>query len=449
MGAPAPAMAAPLPAAPAARWQPLDGFPLSKVGWSLALVGFTGYVWIIHQGVTPLGELFVGLAILGVLTQRERFRAPAEYWVHFAFLVLTGLLTFTAVYKQQSQDGWVEYLKVNVIFLIACNAVRTPRQLRAFICLFLLLYARYPVRGAMLNYLGGITTGGRVAWNFSFANPNDLAGLCLVPLALCAGLLVTDRNKLVQLGSLALLGLLIMTVGVTQSRGGIVALGATLGMILVYRRPSGKQLLLYAAGGVIAATFVPQKTWDRVSGLVNIFSSEDMQGVDEEGSAEQRYAIWKVARAIIKDYPTFGVGIGTYPLVHREYARSPDLPYIAKGARDTHSTYLNALAETGAVGLSLLVVAWLVALWRAQRAAREIRRWSPEVAAQLQFLIFGFTGFLIGGIWGSYQRFAFMWVYVGLMYSFEQIYVPMAREALGGGAAAPEPAAAGARRRGR
>jgi O-antigen ligase len=430
-----------------ARWTAPLTNPFKGVDWTLGFVGFIGYVWIIHQGVTPLGELFVGMAILGVVTQRYPFRAPVEYWVHTAYLTIAGLATFVAVFKDPAQAGWVEYVKINVIFLIACNVIRTPQQLRAFIVIFLLLVARYPVRGAMLNYLGGITTAGRVAWNFSFANPNDLAGLCLVPIALCAGLLVTERKKYLVVGSLGLMALLVMTVGVTQSRGGILALGSTLGLILLYKRPTGKQLMLYAAGAILAAGFVPQKTWDRVSGLLNVFSSEDMQGVDEEGSAEQRYAIWKVARAIIKDYPTFGVGIGTYPLVHRDYARSPDLPYIAKGARDTHSTYLNTLAETGAVGLTLLATAWLLALWRGQKAVKIIRAWAPDVAAQYQFLRFAFVGFLVGGIWGTYQRFAFMWVYVGLMYTFEQIYVPMAREAMAGAGAPPAPVPAGGPRR--
>ncbi|MBI3791998.1 MAG: O-antigen ligase family protein [Gemmatimonadetes bacterium] len=430
-------------------WEPPPASPFKGVKWSLGLLGFIGYVWVVHKGVTPFGETMVIAAVLGVVLSGDRIRMPIEWVLHATFLIMAGAGVAGSRFPDAAAATWVEVAKVTIIFFVAVNVVRTPAQLRFLIIAWVFIYARYPVKGAMVNWIGGVTVGGRVAWNFAFSNPNELAAFSLTPVAMCAGLLATERRRLVWWGALSILPALCLVVSVTQSRAGMIALGAVLLSTLLYLRPKPKTLAMLALAGAMAFPLVPDATWDRLSGLKNIFSAEDMRGVDQEGSAEQRYAIWKVARAIIADYPVFGVGIGAYAATHREYASSPDLPQIAKGARDTHSTYLNTIGETGFVGLILLAVAWIHVLYRSGVAAAVIKKWSPQVAAQLQFLRIGFVGLLVAGIWGTYQKGPFMWCYMAILITFEQVYVPIATAALAGGNAPALPQQAPARRTGR
>ena len=89
----------------------------------------------------------------------------------------------------------------------------------------------------------------------------------------------------------------------------------------------------------------PNNVLDRVRGLKAI-DDGNLNQVDEEGSAFQRYEIWKVARTIIREHPVTGVGLGAYPAAHRLTATRSQFNPTARGRRDTHSTYLNVTAET-------------------------------------------------------------------------------------------------------
>lgn len=415
--------APPPPAAPLGpRYEPPPRAPFAGVEWGLGLLGLMGYLFVIHQGVAPIGEVSVAAALFGTLAARGRVSVPFEVWCFGAFMLLTGVFSTISPFAELSRQAWTDYAKIFTIFWVACNVIRTRQQLRALILVWLLFFGLYPMRGVILNYLGGISHNGRVAWNFTFSNPNDLANLTIVPVTLAAGVIVSERKGPIWLLAVLQTAALCAVVLFTQSRGAAVALFVALVLMLIASRPSPKVLAAFALLVTIAAAAAPSKTWDRLAGLSKVATAEDMQGVDEEGSAEQRYAIWKVARAIVADFPITGVGIGVYPQVHREYVRTRDLPLIARGARDTHSTYLNTLAEDGPIGLGLLLTAWIYALVRSGRDVKWLKTWAPAVALQLQFLRIGFVAFLIAATWGSYERMSFMWLYVALLVAFGQAW---------------------------
>ena len=408
----------------------------------MGLVGLLLYTFTIHQGVAPIGEAAVGLAVAGMVFAWGRLRFPWELGL-LCLYILFGLVgAIGSRYQYLILPAVVEYLKLAVIFLAACNVIRTREQLRGYMWIWLLLFALYPMRGVLLNYAFGYTMNGRVAWNFSFANPNDLAGLCLMPIAMCAGFLVTERRGLLWLAALTQMFVLIAIVFITQSRGAIIAVALLSVLMVASQRPSLRTLVLCAIGVALVGVVTPSKTWDRIAAMTKSVDIADYQGDAGEGSTLQRYAIWKVARTIIADNPIQGVGLGAYRDAHREYARSPDLPMIARGARDTHSTYLNVIAECGVLGLAVMVALWLTTLVRSGLAIRRLRAWSPQVATQLQFLQFGFIAYLVAAVWGTYQRIAFTYLYVSILYLFSEIYLALAA----GGAPSGQPRPSRARR---
>ena len=417
--------------APGTAWAPPEKNPFIGVQWNVGLIGLLIYLYVVHRGASPFGEIGVVAAGLGVIIAAKSLRLPAVIILFAIFLGISGMTAVKAAFATEALAYWVDYAKIGIIFFVACNLIRTTKQLRIFILIWLALFAFFPMRGAFINYAGGYTMMGRMLWNFSFSNPNDLAALCIMPFAMCAGLLVTERRGPLWYAAALQLILLLMMIFLTQSRGGIIAVTCMIVAIVLSVRPSVQTLLMYAGIAALLAFVAPDNVWDRLGGLSKVAEAEEMEGVDLEGSAQQRFAIWRVATEMISDNPVFGVGIGTYPLNHREYVRTRALPLIARGARDTHSTYLSALAETGAVGLALLLSIWGILLIKSGASVRKIRAWSPKLALQLQFLRFGFMGFMVAGIWGSYERVSFMWLYVALIYVFGEIYVPMAAAASG------------------
>src|SRR5439155_15868390 len=122
---------------------------------------------------------------------------------------------------------------------------------------------------------------------------------------------------------------------------------------------------------------------DRVFALQKIETTGDVAAADEEGSAEQRYEIWKVARSIIREHPIAGVGLGAYPAAHQLNARRSQFNPTARGARDTHSTYLNVTAETGFVGLAIFLSSYVMLMLSIEKLRRRAKKLRPLTAQTL------------------------------------------------------------------
>jgi O-antigen ligase len=207
--------------------------------------------------------------------------------------------------------------------------------------------------------------------------------------------------------------MLTLIIFLTQSRGaffGVMVFG------LLSVAGQHKRLRALFGTGVIAALVLvaaPSSVWDRLGGLSNLTSAETLRAADEEGSAQARYTIWNVALAISRDHPVTGVGIGAYNEVHYNYAQQTSQWYAARGRKDTHSAYLNTLAETGIPGLFALVgfvLSFGVFLWR---AGRRLRAHSPRRAEQFKLLLAAWAAFWISAVFGSFQRIVLPYLFAG------------------------------------
>ena len=122
-----------------------------------------------------------------------------------------------------------------------------------------------------------------------------------------------------------------------------------------------------------------------------------------------------------------GVGRGAYKLEHVQYARRPGASPLVYGYRDTHSTYLNILAETGFVGLFLFLGVIGAVLAQARRAVRRGAGIFPQRAAQLRVLTRGLVAYMLGcAVFGSVVFLVFVQVQIALIAAMSLI---LAREA--------------------
>jgi O-antigen ligase len=185
-------------------------------------------------------------------------------------------------------------------------------------------------------------------------------------------------------------------------------------VLVQYRRQARSFAVLVLVAGAIGLA-APPEVWTRLGGLSKAGDTATLGQVDVEGSADQRFEIWRVAGAIIVDHPVMGVGLGGYPQTHAEYARSSRFKPIARGSRDTHSIYLNVMAETGVVGLALLLGMLGTALWQGRSAVKELSSHDPGAAKQLQTLMIGLIAFMQAGLFASLHRVAFLYVYLGVL----------------------------------
>jgi O-antigen ligase len=198
-------------------------------------------------------------------------------------------------------------------------------------------------------------------------DPNFLAAGIVPAMALAAGLIRWSRSP----GSRLFLGgvLLFLAIGLlsTGSRGGLIAAGVAVVVTLAVSRGRRVQLGVAAAvmivvGGLWVATSSPE-SWERIRSF---------------DSGNGREDLWQIAWSMSEDHPVNGVGLNNFREESDEYFRrpgrlgSPEL--ILDNPHLVHNIYLQALAETGIVGLTLFAGFLIACLGASWRAGRELER---------------------------------------------------------------------------
>lgn len=404
---------APVQAAPALPARARSSFVRPR--FTLEGLGFLTYLWVIHSGKLSIGAAAIGLGLIGVVLRRERVQLAAPLLWFGAFIVWAGVGYFTSEQPDLTRDALWSYTKIWLIFLLALNVAKSREQLRWMMIAWLGIFALYPVRGTLFNFVMGYSIMGRYAWNFIFGNPNDLATLTLPILAMSVAMLQTTRERWVRICALAGVIVMPLVMFATQSRGGLLALFTFGALVLVqYRRRLGAITLALFVGLAIVQ-LAPPSVWGRLGSLMSLADESTIIQADPYGSAQQRYDIWRVGRGIIRDHPVLGAGVGTYGEVHQRYAATGRFPGKVQGKRDTHSTYLHTAAETGLVGLALFGGMILATFRSGWRAIGRIKPTDPDTATAIRTLLFGLVAFLQACIFASMEHLPFVYVYIALI----------------------------------
>jgi O-antigen ligase len=364
---------------------------------------------------------------------KEPIRVPGLLKGLGLFL-LWGMIGYAlSDYQPLVFDRLNQMVKLWLIALVAANALRTREQLRFFLVFWLACFGFYPVRGALFNYyLYHENLFGRAIWNYIFSNPNDLAAYCILQLSMALGLNSLEGKGPVRLGTRLGLVLLPMVILLTKSRGAFLGFGVFLLFALWGQRRRGRAIGITVVVAAALIFVAPEHVLDRFLALRKIEQTGDVGAADEEGSAEQRYEIWKVARLIIREHPIAGVGLGAYPREHEWAAMRPQFKDVARGRRDTHSTYLNVTAETGFIGIIIFASTYLATLIGIDSTRRKLKKLRPLTAQLVYAMEIGTVGFFIAALFGSLAHVSFLVLHVVAMWCI----VDMMKREVSAGAAA-------------
>jgi O-antigen ligase len=406
------------PAGQAHRPWSFAGLP-KRLRWTLVFASFFVFAASVISSRLRVGQPVIILGLIGLLVQAERLRWSTVTPLLALWTAWCAVGFFASDYPDVVGEALLQLSKLTLITLVGVNALRTRAQLRVFSLFSLFAFLIYPGRGSLLNYITGayVIAGSRAVWNGVYSNPNDLAAITLLLLSIAAGLVVSERTRFWKLAAIGTTAFLAFIVFITQSRGALIAL-ATFVLAVLWRAPKRQRVQAAAAVAVVGAVviaFAPSSVWDRLSGLRNV-TSNDLSQVDAEGSATQRFEIWKVAKTIIAEHPVTGVGAGAYAIEHGRVAVRPQFAPTARGERDTHSTYLNVAAETGLPGFVLFAAIIVVTVRYAERVRRRVARADPAGAQQLLLLELGLAAYLVAGLWGSYAKLNMLYLHLVLLW---------------------------------
>jgi putative inorganic carbon (hco3(-)) transporter len=339
-------------------------------------------------------------------------------------LALTAIAVLTAplsVWPGQTLQFLSQQLPVLAVAVImACKISSSWRAIRR-ILRALIVCALALGLSALARFHGG-----RASSSGATYDTNDLAYVLVTVMPLALGFLLTAKTVAARIVNVAVLAVVVITILLTGSRGGFLALLAALAMLVLLpmRRPqphrSGgirRQRVVPALLAMLCLSFIvwpylPQETRTRLATVVALGGDYNA----DTSNPNSRSAVWQRSLYASLRRP-IGYGIDTFAMVD----------YRAGGRfRAPHNSYLGVLTELGFVGLFLFLRIYVLS-WRALQRARltllatasNDERDTMIVFARM--LLVALVGNVVAGFFLSMAYATLLWVLFSLVFAFASV----------------------------
>lgn len=331
----------------------------------------------------------VGIATLvGLLFSNEPKRFPVTgltvTTLFFAFwMTLTTLFAF---YPDLAWPKWDQTMKVLLFSFVSIVVMRDKKRINYLVWVIVVCIGFFSVKGGIFSIL----TGGNFRVygpNGSFIYDNNAIGLAMVMiLPLMWYLSLSAENNRVRIAMYAAIGLTVLAILTTHSRGALLAITAMFLFLWLKSRKKGLLALAMLIGLPMLWIAMPESWHERMATISTY---------EQDGSAMGRINAWMFAYNLASDYPILGGGFATFSHERFQiYAPDPE------DFHDAHSIYFATLAEHGFVGLAIFLVIGILALLTAQKVIREARiraelQWARDLASMIQVSL---VGYAVGGL---------------------------------------------------
>jgi O-antigen ligase len=247
----------------------------------------------------------------------------------------------------------------------------------------------------------------------SDSNYEALAIVMMLPLAVY--LLRHDDKVFWRVSALLYLPLLMFAVFVSQSRGGVLALGTLCALGWMHSR---RKFAMAACGLFILvglAVAVPSVTWNR-------FQQIQITGRPRTGaemSTRTRIELWRGGLRMIETHPVFGIGLDQFKNQVGYYNTA--LYQVSNRTYIAHNTYIHIAAEEGLPILGFFIGMLGLALRNFRFAERSGP--STEFADVALAMRLGVIAYLVAAFFLSAQLEKTLWVFVALSQNLREIVV--------------------------
>lgn len=239
-----------------------------------------------------------------------------------------------------------------------------------------------------------------------FMNPNVFAEYIVLVIPLVVSLFWTHKDGFKKFVFLGIIGLLMLSLLLSFSRGGILSVGVSaLTFLFFLYRPL---LALSIPFGLLGMSFLPENIRNRILSITNV----------KDSSASYRFKIWQITKDVIKDHPVSGVGFGHKPFkqTFERYIRSMPIFHA-------HNTYLEVMAEGGATGFITFIFVVIISLIETLRIIYNTT--DKNVKAFACGLIASIVGILAHGMFEDIiyinRIILLIWVILGLVMALKNI----------------------------
>jgi putative inorganic carbon (hco3(-)) transporter len=354
-----------------------------------ALIGAVVWVWV---ALLQPNDLLMGFAqsvpfnkIVAIFTLVILIFSKDRKHL-FLDTILVSLLLFAAVATVSwagalapdayNDELYQKLVKDIVLTFVLCGVITTRQRLDLVLFTVVLAFGFLGVKEGLISLLTG--GGHKILGSPSIGDNNSLATALLMIIPLMVYLTRYTVLTAVRFGLRVAIGLCLVTVVMTFSRGGFLGLLVLAAFFVKNSRNKAASLALVVTAGVAIYALAPDSWFQRLNTIGEAGS---------DGSFMDRVVAWKISTLIALDHPFFGGGMhalqhppvwGAYiPLLDRLSfipTPVPDLPSLA-----AHSIYFEVLGDLGFTGLGLFLTILIVA-WRFCHTTDRLARRTPSLA---------------------------------------------------------------------
>jgi probable O-glycosylation ligase (exosortase A-associated) len=343
-------------------------------------------------------------------SHRRRFWIPeVRTRLMLCLMVFISLsLVFAHQYGEFTFRYYTELLKILAVAIFTVAQVDSRNRLRGLLWVICASLAFYSVKNGLIGLMTGGTTilrgpGGLLLDNNDFA----LAMVMNIPLLFYLGR--TEKIALLQKACTVAIFLTVVTVLLTHSRGGFLAMVATF-LILAWR--SGKLFQATLVLGVMTIAFflfAPEHVVDRIASIFTKGTADP--------SAHSRVITWQLALHMIQDNPIWGVGLRNFQAYYFTYGVPAGLVEPGSMTHVAHNSYLQIWAEGGSLAfftyMALLgSVFWSCRYLRRIAQMRADLSWAFNYSRMLEASI---VGFMVGGMFLNRGHFDLVYHFIAIV----------------------------------
>jgi hypothetical protein len=275
---------------------------------------------------------------------------------------------------------------------------------------------------------GKIGSGGELIGQARSAGPldasNQYAGILVVLLPLAVLRFRTEGSRTLRGLAVIAAGLIFGGLLLTFSRGSLLAAVVVIIMMCWVGLLKFRHLAIsVVAVGLLIAVLQPTVVTRMMTlGRINaLFSGSDDGGQSPDSSVVLRYELDVAAWRVFLDHPILGVGPGQFARYYSmDYVNRVGLQELKKGYQ-AHNLYLQALAETGLVGLACflsIMGAIMLGLWNERG---RLRHSHPELALTASAFFFSLMALSMFSIFSHLIDQRYFWLMFALSSAATQI----------------------------
>lgn len=288
--------------------------------------------------------LFLFLIIFQVFSLPRSFLSflsPSTFSLYRDFRINPLFSLTSSIYPESTVNMLLQFLSYLAVFLVILNFNNTEKKINRLVLLIIISGFVYSLFGIMTRDLS--TTPIQFS---TFTNRGHFAAYLEMVVFVCMGYSLTDISINRRIISIFMASVMILAIFLTASRGGRVCFLLSLFpllFLLKIKRPIKRTISVMVILFLFFSLFIGLiglgPLTQRMETLLNPFKAYS-----------DRFQLVKDSLKIVKDFPFFGTGLGTFTHIAQKY-KTTDWQ-VTYGF--SHNEPIQLLVETGITGFLLL-----------------------------------------------------------------------------------------------